>query len=268
MLFLLMSVPPDSNTKFDLAWMIMWIILSAVLMALVAVRKLTVPNLVTGLPLFAYLFAVLELVIWVFLLAALAADQWSMGSTAGHTLYLGVVNFRRSDGSNVISYNSEQSFVCPPGSDQDWKNLCGTVRTAGAFTLIFGLITVILSSVITLVVGLALAGQTHLSMLDQHVPMMSLLQLVGTQAIMMIWGVGGNDVIRLLVDGYGLGITVTVGSSWVLVLIAFFISIPAALYYAGGIGGAEKVPPTETRSLAQPATQTQPDVAVMPAGRV
>lgn len=73
-----MTPPPNDSTKFEVAWLIFWILLSTVLIVLAALRKLTLPNIIKGDKIFSMIFAFLQLVIFVLFLALLAHDQWSI----------------------------------------------------------------------------------------------------------------------------------------------------------------------------------------------
>jgi len=258
-----MGPPPNSTTKFDLAFLIIWILLTIVLMILNGLRKLSLPNILQPkLPgaTFTYVFAFLQLAMWVFLLAALAADQWSQYSFpfGGGTFYYGVVAEHNSGSSTTYSCSGTQ------GNDN--INLCNTPVAAGAWTLIFGLITIFVSFFLTLIVLFSALNQSFLNAFKVHVPCLALFQLIGFIAMMMIWGISAHNVVYL---ESGSDNNLTLGASWALIVVDVLLGIPVALYFAAGVGatGAISSGPasagTSQAASAQSSGQA-PEMVVVP----
>lgn len=73
------------------------------------------------------------------------------------------------------------------GASTDMKNYCRTIQTAGAFVLIFGLVAIITSFALLVLSAMHLAGQFQLEKFNTHIPMMSNIQWIALQAMVMIW---------------------------------------------------------------------------------
>lgn len=123
----------------------------------------------------------LQLVIFTLLLAALAHNQWSRLNFPGGWAAYGVAGGRSSfDDTN-------QKYDCSNGNSDD-KNYCRTYATAGAFTLIFGLIGILTAAALLVLVVMSLLGQGALAQFNVHVPVLSNVQWICMQAMIMIWG--------------------------------------------------------------------------------
>lgn len=151
------------------------------LLVLVVLRKLLLPPLIKGQEkYFAIIFAFLQLCVFVFNLTALANDSWSeTAGAAGSSGSYGVTRFHeKGNQSNYASYGDCQG-------DTDQKNMCGTYKAAGAFTLIFGLVGVISSLLLLISVGASLLGKA--TPLDAWVAVLANIDWVCALAQVMIW---------------------------------------------------------------------------------
>lgn len=118
--------------------------------------------------------------IFTLLLAALAHNQWSRVSYFGGWTAAGVVGTHDNSGNDM-------EYDCSNGNDDD-KNYCRTIAAAGAFTLIFGLVGILTASALLVLVVMSLLGQGALAQFNQFVPMLSNVQWICMQAMIMIWG--------------------------------------------------------------------------------
>ena len=122
----------------------------------------------------------LQLVIFTLLLAALAHNQWSRFSGFGGWTAFGVAGTHDSAGN-------DNEYDCSNGNSDD-KNYCRTIAAAGAFTLIFGLVGILAAAALLVLVVLSLLGQGALAQFNVHVPVLSNMQWICMQAMIMIWG--------------------------------------------------------------------------------
>lgn len=218
---------PNDTTKFELFFLIFWILLTVALLALAVIRKLVLPNAIRGSSkMFSYVSTALQFVTFVLILAALAYDGWSEFDGSGGGAY-GVA--RAHEKGNQSRYSR---YDCSGVSGMDNKNLCGTIVAAGAFTLIFGLLAVFVSLALLIACIASLAGRA--TPLDPWVPVLANCQWISLQACVIIWGVCFHDVQRQ----NGASSALELGPSWGLALTACIISIGTAFYFAGGAGGS------------------------------
>lgn len=231
---------------------IIWILVTVLLLALIFLRKLALPNVIPrSIPFAVYIFAFLQLCVFVFDLAALAADMWSVTDFRGSgNAAFGVTGTHDKDGSGHY-----QKYADCRGTD-DVKNLCGTAKAAGAFTLIFGLLGVFAALFATIAVIAAALGKS--TPIDAWVSVLVNVEWVCALAQVMIWGVSFHN---LYVQVLGSDSFIKLGASWALAFVSMILGIICAMYYAGGPGvagqGQASRPPTTTE-------QAQPQVAVGP----
>ena len=118
--------------------------------------------------------------IFTLLLAALAHNQWSRFNYPGGWDAAGVAGTHDSAGG-------DDEYDCSNGNS-DKKNYCRTIAAAGAFTLIFGLVGILAAATLLVLVVLSLLGQGALAQFNVHVPVLSNVQWICMQAMIMIWG--------------------------------------------------------------------------------
>lgn len=217
---------PNDTTKFELFFLIFWILLTVALLALAVLRKLVLPNAIRGSSaMFSWVFAGLQFVTFVLILAALAYDGWSEFTSAGGGS-LGVA--RVHEKGNQSRY---ARYDCSGMGGMDNKNACNTYVAAGAFTLIFGLLAIFVSLALLLACIASLAGRT--TPLDPWVPVLANCQWILLMGCVIIWGVCFHDVQKQLGAS-----SLELGPSWGLALTACIISIVTAFYFAGGAGSS------------------------------
>lgn len=138
----------------------------------------------------------------------------------------GVAGSHSTDGAD----DNFSRYSCDGYSGQDNKNYCNTMVTAGAFTLIFGLVGMVASAALTLLVLADVAGRSL--KFSAHVPMLANVQWVCLQAQMIIWAVSAHDP---LVQGSPAA-DFKLGASWILCIVCTILAIVAAMFFAGGAG--------------------------------
>lgn len=109
--------------------------------------------------------------------------------------------------------------------------MCETGKVAGAFTLIFGLIAVIDAFILTVVVIVSQLGKA--TPIDAHVPVLANVQWIALQACVIIWSVSFHTI--LVEEDVP---ELTLGASWILAIVALFVSIVNALFFSAGTGAA------------------------------
>jgi hypothetical protein len=110
------------------------ILLTITLLVLASLKLLKVPQLIKGN--LALPFAGVQSVVFVFLLAALSTDVWSRLDYSGNGyLHYGLVGGRQTGHDSLAIYHN-----APSGASADEQDFMNTFITAGAFTLIFGLL--------------------------------------------------------------------------------------------------------------------------------
>jgi len=217
-----------STSQFEIFFLILWICISLALIALVVLRKLTLPNFIQGDKRMTGVFALLQLIIFVLLLAALATDSWSHLNVPGGSISFGVA---REHGS----YGVDKTYSCDGYSGSD-KSACYTVIAAGAFTLIFGLIAIFTSFILTIIVIASFFGLNQIEPAKPFVDILANIQWICLLAMLMIWSVSGHDELKQInssnVD--------RIGDSWILCLVTTICAVAAALFFAGGTGESLK----------------------------
>jgi len=217
------------TTKFELFFLILWLLLSITLIALLVLRKLTVPALIKNDRNMSIAFAVCQLLIFVLALAALGENTWSRYTVSSgfgfgsYTVHFGLVD-ARTDGIHW-------SYDCGDNFGTSSKTACRTVKAAGIFTLLFGILAMFASAALCVVVALALLGKDLLARFHPFVSIVSLIQLVAVQAMMFIWGVSGQGPLHS-----ELSHDVKVGASWALIFVVTVLAIPTAIFHQNGPG--------------------------------
>jgi len=237
MLSLLMSsVYATDTTKFCLAWLIIWIIVTVALAVLAVLKMVKFPALFPSN--LKIVFAVLQLAIFALFLAAMADDTWSSKNGFG----LGVTGGHDADkpGNNYNKYSSSGLG----GDDLDFFN---TVITAGAFTLIFGVLACIVSLVLLIGVGADAAGK---AMAGIPVPLLGNLQWIFMMGSMMIWAVSAQGAL----NGASSAWTTKpdLGNSWILCFVAMVLALIANFSFAGFDGGGAAAQPSTTSTAPPP----------------
>lgn len=97
----------------------------------------------------------------------------------------------------------------------------------------------------------SLAGKDMLAQFNRHIPMLSNVQWICLQAMVIIWGVCGHDGLH---QGNK---DVKLGDSWAIAFCNTIFAIVAALFFAGGPGqtasGATSSGPAAEAPAVQPA---------------
>lgn len=129
---------------FELAWLVLWIVLTMVMVCIVALKSTF--RLRKLLPTLHHppLILLLQFVCWVLSLAAMADDDWAV-STSSPVVHFGLVSVRQS--GSVISYKDQwNGGASSRFFSTDEKNFLNTEVIAAYFTLIFGVLTVVSAS--------------------------------------------------------------------------------------------------------------------------
>jgi hypothetical protein len=222
-----MAVPNDT-TRFDTAFLVIWLLITAALCVMVVLRRITIANHVRSfLPFDArtlsYVFTFLQLCVFVFILAALAENSWAYSGGRGW-IKIGLVQSR-----NAADHTLRDNGDCNYGDD-GLDNWCRTTKAAGAFVLIFGIIVIFIAFILLLLSCFALAGRSlpALNSLGAHVPVLALLQFVLLLGMVMVWAVSGYDNLHQAFRG------ISLGASWALIFVAMVLSIFMAMWYSDG----------------------------------
>jgi len=253
-----MASVPNDTTRFELAWLIIWILLTTALLALVVMRRLVVPQLPLfkgGARTWSIIFGALQFVLFVLLLACLAENSWTYYSrkvtvgfsqTTTEWVKFGLAGSRSKGDSSNTRYDC--SAVA-----SSVRTYCRTYQTAGAFTLIFGLFAIFSAFFLLLVSAVTLLGKTVGPMVHLLVPQVALVQFLCLQAMVLIWGVSGHDLIKQANSN------VDLGASWALCFVCCVFAIPAALFYAHGPGvSARGDPALAAEPHVEPAVKEVP----------
>jgi hypothetical protein len=259
--------------KFEVAFLVFWIIFIVVLLALAVLRRLTIPKLINAtdantMAILSYVFIGIQGIVFLFLLIALGMDRWS--KVSGFDSWFGLTHSHGSGFSNDYKCSGDLS-----GLD---TMVCRTFVAAGAFTLIFGVIAII-DSAILLVLTILLVLNVLPQVTDPVKPYLDILvniQWITTLAMIITWAVPAHDELSRESNGFGGHLSIDLSSSWYLTLIAFLGSVACALYWgnekgepamstgpsgaAGMTNTTQQAPATMTTANA-PYAPTQPQVA-------
>ena len=163
-----------------------------------------------------------------------------------------------------------------------WKDWCGTIRAAGAFVILFGIIGIIVAFGLLIVSALSLLGIGAINPALAFVPIMANLQWVCFLGIVMIWGVSGHGPLAEFYNDQlqSVGAKVHLGASWALAFIVMVFGVVVAFFFSGGTGenikggsgaaatGAAAPPPQQQVQWTPPQQQQQqqqpPEVVVQP----
>lgn len=235
----------NSTTKFELAFLVIWLLVAVALLVLVVLRKLKLPNFLHGNKYWSMAFAALQAVIFVLLLVALAVDSWSYASNnfgfSSFSIDYGLVRYR---GNGFSRQNNCDGWT------SDDKTACQTAVAAGALTLIFGLIAIFVSFALTIIVALSLFGVRQVDPAKPFVDILANVQWICMLTMVILWGVAAHDVYKQL------GGTVDrLGDSWILAMVDTIFAIGSAFFFAGGAG--ESVKGGEASAPAQSAGPSQ-----------
>jgi len=210
--------------------------LSVTLLALVALRRVHVPNLLKGdLRKLSLIAGITQFVLFVLLLAALANNVWSkydvsvptgFGTTTSIWYHFGLTSASSRGDTGGTNYDCGDV-------DSSIRTVCRTYKAAGAFTLIFGLLAIFSAFFLLVVATLTLLGK-EISAVVRYahplVPMVALIQFVALQAMVLIWGVSGHDLLKQQFTD------LEIGASWALCFVACVLSIGTAIFYSQGVG--------------------------------
>lgn len=227
-LYMPFELPPPYVTdtgKFTVAWLIFWILLTVILCALALLNKFKYPApAMAGHPnVIPYLFAFLQLVVWVLILAAVAHDVWSTDDP--ENVAWGTIGVR---GPPIDESGDVHRYDCSSGMTDDQLMLCQTLIASAAWTLIFGIFAVFVSLALTIHAIMAcFSKSTPLS-----APVLGNLQWILILASVIIWSVCADVGIDADYVGHGLA-DVELGSSWVLALVSLILAFIVNLHFSG-----------------------------------
>jgi len=227
------SIMENDTTRFLLAFLIIWLVLSTALLVMAFLGKLALPPILTpyvkGNKYATYGWIFLQFCVWVFLLAALAADQWSKMANTGPwpTIYAGVTGTHTSDGGLYTEYD------CSNQGDS-----CRTPKAAGAFTLIFGLICILfVSTPLTMHAIISAANisipslEKILAKIKQFSTQLWNAQWICLQAMVFLWSV----CVQGMSDELSNPNFYELGASWALAFVALILALALAMVFGDGM---------------------------------